>query len=52
MELNTPKESLNKKHMSLEQAISKENQRPYPDRVKIAELKKEKLKVKDQLAHH
>ena len=51
MELETPKD-LQKKHTSLKQAISEEIQRPFPDQARIAELKKEKLKVKDQLAHH
>ncbi len=51
MELQTPKE-LHKKHNSLEEAISQEIQRPFPDQARIAELKKEKLKIKDQLAHH
>ena len=51
MELDTPKE-LSKIHTSLEEAILKENERPCPDQVRIAELKREKLKIKDQLAHH
>ncbi|MEE8207317.1 MAG: YdcH family protein [Nitrospinaceae bacterium] len=51
MELQTPEE-LNKKHISLEEAISEEIQRPFPDQAKIAELKKQKLRIKDQLAQH
>ena len=51
MELQTPKQ-LHKKHTSLEEAISQETQRPFPDQARIAELKKQKLRIKDQLAHH
>jgi len=51
MELDTPNE-LQKKHTLLKQEISKEFQRPCPDQGKIVELKKEKLRIKDQLARH
>jgi len=51
MELATP-EDLQKKHTLLKQEISKEFQRPCPDQARILELKKEKLRIKDQLAHH
>ncbi|MCH7805997.1 MAG: YdcH family protein [Proteobacteria bacterium] len=51
MELQTPKQ-LHKKHNLLEEAISQEIQRPCPDQTRIAELKKQKLRIKDQLAHH
>ncbi len=42
--------SLDKKHHQLEQAIHQEEQRPYPDQFKINELKREKLRIKDELA--
>ena len=52
-------EALSVKRDALKIAISEENQRPHPDDVRIAELKKEKLKLKDQIhdleldpAHH
>ncbi|HYM31724.1 MAG TPA: DUF465 domain-containing protein [Candidatus Cybelea sp.] len=48
-------DQLVQKHASLEQAILQENQRPHPDDMRIAELKREKLRIKDEiarLAHH
>lgn len=41
--------SLEAKHASLDQRISEENLRPFPDTATLAKLKKEKLKLKDQL---
>ncbi len=43
-------EKLKTKHHDLEEKIDKENARPNPDDITIAELKKEKLKIKDELA--
>ena len=48
-------DQLAQKHASLEQAISQENQRPCPDELRLVELKKEKLRIKDEinrLSHH
>lgn len=42
--------SLSAKHAALESRIRSEVQRPMPDTVRIAQLKKEKLKVKEELA--
>ncbi len=47
-------ESLKAKHHALELEINSENRRPYPDDIAIAELKKKKLRLKDQIedVHH
>ncbi len=42
--------ALDKKHHQLEQAILQEEKRPYPDQFKISQLKRQKLRIKDQLA--
>jgi uncharacterized protein len=41
--------SLAAKHAQLESQIAAENQRPYPDSSVLAQLKKEKLKLKDEM---
>ncbi len=43
-------EALRAKHVSLKQAIDEENHRPHPDDMKIAQLKREKLRIKDEIA--
>ena len=42
--------SLQDKHAELEQAIEDENNRPLPDEMHIQELKREKLRIKDEIA--
>lgn len=42
---------LEREHARLERMIAEEIRRPRPDDVEIARLKKQKLVVKDQLAH-
>ncbi len=42
-------ESLNAKHHTLEHAISDELQRPKPDTIHLAQLKKEKLRLKEEM---
>lgn len=42
--------SLKAKHHSLEDKIERESSRPHPDETEIASLKKQKLRIKDQLA--
>lgn len=37
------------KHAHIEARINEENQRPQPDMTTIARLKKEKLKLKDEM---
>ncbi len=43
-------ESLKSKHADLEQQITLENARPHPDDDLIHDLKKQKLRIKDELA--
>ena len=43
-------ESLNVKHQALEAAIQEENSRPYPDDLHLVTLKKQKLRIKDEIA--
>ncbi len=45
-------DSLRTKHASLERAIEEENLRPHPDDFRITQLKREKLRVKDEMHHH
>ena len=41
--------SLEQKHAHLEQAIFEEVHRPVPDSVKVTELKREKLRIKEEI---
>ncbi|MBB3066843.1 DUF465 domain-containing protein [Limibacillus halophilus] len=43
-------QALREKHSTLERRINTENQRPHPDDVRIAELKKKKLQLKDEIS--
>jgi hypothetical protein len=42
--------SLQDKHAELEHAIELENSRPLPDEMLIQELKRQKLRIKDEIA--
>jgi hypothetical protein len=42
-------ESLKAKHSDLETRIADEERRPHPDEVFISDLKKQKLRIKDEL---
>lgn len=42
-------QSLKAKHAALDAALDDEARRPAPDEVAIAELKRKKLKIKDEL---
>jgi hypothetical protein len=42
-------ETLKTKHHALETAIDEENNRPHPDDLEIASLKKQKLRIKDEI---
>jgi len=44
-------DTLKSQHRQLQAKIELENSRPSPDDFLIAKLKREKLKVKDELAH-
>lgn len=43
-------ESLRTRHADLEQALHEEAVRPHPDDERLLELKKQKLRVKDEIA--
>ena len=43
-------EQLSHKHRNLDRRIEEESLRPAVDEVKLAQLKREKLKIKDQIA--
>lgn len=51
MTMDTKIEELRQKHASLETKIDGEEQRPHPDDTVIAGLKKEKLRLKDEIAN-
>ena len=52
MSLDAHIQALKSKHQDLEAKIEEENSRPLPDEDLIAGLKREKLKIKDELAEH
>ena len=45
-------EELTNQHAALSAQIDEEEHRPLPDMLKLHELKKEKLRLKDELAGH
>jgi hypothetical protein len=45
-------EALEHKHAELEAMIDEEEHRPHPDDIRLHELKKEKLKVRDLMVGH
>ena len=49
MSLDAHIEALKEKHMALESQLHEEHSRPHPDESLIAGLKKQKLKIKDEL---
>lgn len=46
---NAHHSALATKHSKLDQRIASESQRPLPDQMLLAELKKQKLRVKEEL---
>jgi len=42
-------EALKTKHVELERAIDEENRRPRPNRDAVSDLKRQKLRIKDQI---
>lgn len=42
-------ESLRARHEDLESKLDLENNRPHPDELVVSELKKQKLKIKDEI---
>ncbi|MFN4087688.1 MAG: DUF465 domain-containing protein [Alphaproteobacteria bacterium] len=49
MDLAVRLNSLNAKHTEIEQEIAAENAKPAPDEVRMTALKKQKLKLKDEI---
>lgn len=49
---NDDRSALKSQHAELEGKLEQETNSPNPDPVVIAELKKQKLKIKDELAGH
>ena len=49
MSLETHVEALNQKHASIDDIIEQEEHRPYPDAMRLMQLKREKLKLKEEL---
>jgi hypothetical protein len=49
MQVDARLETLVGKHASLEQAISEETQRPVPDNIHLSDLKRQKLRIKDEI---
>ena len=45
-------DSLKTEHAALEEKLEQEINRPNPDPVVIAEIKKQKLRIKDEIAGH
>ncbi len=50
MNLDSHIEQLKQKHSFLDTAIQEEVHRPHPDDVRLAELKRQKLRIKDEIA--
>jgi hypothetical protein len=49
MSLQDHIEALKAKHAELESAIDEENRRPLPNRDAISDLKRQKLRIKDEI---
>jgi hypothetical protein len=49
MSLQDRVESLKAKHAALETAIKSEARRPFPDDTRIVQMKRQKLRIKDEL---
>ena len=50
MSLQDRIESLKAKHAALDSAIAVEGQRPLPDNSALADMKRQKLRIKEELA--
>ncbi|MEM0977952.1 MAG: DUF465 domain-containing protein [Pseudomonadota bacterium] len=49
MTLEGRREELERKHKALEEALFEEEKRAAPDAAKISEMKREKLRIKEEL---
>ncbi len=52
MALSAHLQELTNKHENLDRTIQKEFKRPAPDTLKLSQLKKEKLRIKEQISHY
>lgn len=52
MALSAHLNELNNKHVKLDQKIQSELKHPAPDNLRIAELKKQKLHIKEKITHY
>jgi len=56
MSLDTHVEALAKKHASIDEIIEQEEHRPHPDTIRLMQLKRKKLRLKEEMgkfaAHH
>ena len=50
MSLNAHVERLNAKHAEIESTIAREELRPHPDTLRITQLKRKKLRLKEELS--
>ncbi len=50
MEEDVQVETLRAEHKDLEQQIDQEMEKPAPDAIRIQELKRQKLRIKDEIA--
>ncbi|MFQ5984389.1 MAG: YdcH family protein [Alphaproteobacteria bacterium] len=50
MDASARRAALTAKHAKLEQAIEEEMRRPLPDTLHLSTLKREKLRIKDEIA--
>ena len=48
--MSTEIEELKARHAELEQELDAEASKPFPDRTAVANIKKQKLKIKDRIA--
>ena len=51
MSLEERIDALKEKHHVLETALAAENNRPHPDDTAVSSLKKQKLRIKDEIAN-
>jgi hypothetical protein len=49
MTIQSHLESLNEQHTHLEHEIDEENHRPQPDSLRLSALKREKLRIKEEI---
>jgi hypothetical protein len=50
MSLETHVEALTRKHASIDEIIDQEEHRPHPDTMRLMQLKRQKLRLKEELA--